>query len=71
MKTKIDNLWKKILIAALCVLAVAALVFACLLANVYYDKYHKSYYWENLARDQSPKTSLWFMDMREKKGSYD
>ena len=42
--------WKKILITALCVLAVAALVFACLMANVYYDKYHKSHYWENLAR---------------------
>lgn len=42
--------WKKILITALCVLAVAALVFACLMANIYYDKYHKSHYWENLAR---------------------
>ncbi len=42
--------WKKILITALCVPAVAALVFACLMANIYYDKYHKSHYWENLAR---------------------
>ena len=38
--------WKKILIAALCVLAVGVTVFACLLANVYYDKYHKVSYWD-------------------------
>lgn len=42
--------WKKILIVALCVLSVAALVFACLMCKIYYEKYHKSYYWENLAR---------------------
>ena len=42
--------WKKNLIIALCVISVAGLIFACLMANVYYDKYHKSHYWENLAR---------------------
>ena len=42
--------WKKILIIALCVLAIAGLTFAGLMWKVYYDKYHKSYYWENLAR---------------------
>ena len=42
--------WKKILIIALCVLAIVGLALAGLMWKVYYDRYHKSYYWENLAR---------------------
>ena len=47
MKMKINNLWKKILIIALCVLAVGVTVFACLMCKIYYDKYCKISYWEN------------------------
>ena len=39
--------WKKILIAALCVFAIAGLVFACLMCKIYYDKYYKISYWES------------------------
>jgi len=38
--------WKKILIIALCVLALAAAVIAGLCAYVYYEKYHNVTYWE-------------------------
>lgn len=40
------KVWKKILIVALCVLAVAALVFAGLSAYGYYEKNHRISYWE-------------------------
>lgn len=50
MKTKMMTPWKKVLIVALCVLATAALAFSCLMAHIYYDKYHKDYYFENVAR---------------------
>lgn len=53
MKTR-----KKIIVAALCVLAVAALLFACIMAQVYYDKYHKVNYWETLSRRVSPNILL-------------
>ncbi len=39
--------WKKALIAALCIFAIAGLVFACLMCKAYYDKYYKISYWEN------------------------
>lgn len=48
------KIWKRIMIVALCVLAVAALTFVGLLCQAYYDKYHKEYYWENLSRMVSP-----------------
>ena len=47
MKTNITSLWKKILITALCVIAIAGLVFAGLMCKAYYDKYYKLSYWEN------------------------
>ena len=39
--------WKKTLIIALCVMAVAGLIFAGLMCKIYYDKYYKISYWEN------------------------
>ena len=39
--------WKKVLIAALCVFAIAGLVFACLMCKIYYDRYYKLRYWES------------------------
>ena len=39
--------WKKILITALCVIAIAGLTFAGLTCYVYYDKYHKISYLES------------------------
>lgn len=39
--------WKKILIAALCVIAIAGLTFAGLMCKIYYDKYYKLSYWES------------------------
>ena len=50
MKTNIMTPWKKVLIIALCVLSAGVLVFACFLAQVYYDRYHKDFYWEDVAR---------------------
>ena len=50
MKTKIMSPWKKVLIVAFSIIAFAVLVIACLTADAYYEKYHKSHYWENLAR---------------------
>lgn len=50
--------WKKILITALCMLSVAALVFACLMAKVYYDKYHQVTYRESHSRRVSPNILL-------------
>ena len=47
------TIWKRILIIALCVLAMAVLVFVCIVAQIYYDRYHKDYYWDNLARPVS------------------
>lgn len=58
MKMKINNLWKKIFIASLGILAIAALVFACLLANIYYDRYHQVTYWESQPRHVSPNILL-------------
>ena len=52
MKTKLN--WKKVMIAALCVLAAAALVFAVLLCQIYYEKYHKVSYWESWTDQLSP-----------------
>ena len=40
------KVWKKILIAALGVLAVAAAFFVGLLTYIYYEKYHQVSYWE-------------------------
>lgn len=42
--------WKKVLTIALCALSVGVLVFVCLLAQIYYHRYHKDFYWDNLAR---------------------
>ena len=39
--------WKKTLIIALCVMAVAGLIFAGLMCKIYYDKYYKISYWES------------------------
>lgn len=50
MSTKIMSPWKKVLIVGLCVFATAALVFVCLMAYFYYDRFHKSSHWEDLAR---------------------
>lgn len=50
--------WKKILISAFCVLAVGLTVFACLLAQIYYDKYHKVEYWETHPKHVSPNILL-------------
>lgn len=47
MRAKIMTPWKKVLIAALCVFAIAGLVFACLMCKIYYDKYYKISYWES------------------------
>ena len=46
--------WKKVLIIALCVVAAAALTFAVLLCQVYYDKHHKVTYWEGWSEQLSP-----------------
>ena len=42
------KIWKKILIVALCVLAVSAFVFVGMLCYAYYEKYHQTYYWESV-----------------------
>ena len=47
METENIHFRKKILIASLGMLAIAALVFACLMCKIYYDKYYKISYWES------------------------
>ncbi len=50
MSTKNISPWKKVLVVGLCVLATATLVFVCLMAQIYYDKFHKCYYREDIPR---------------------
>ena len=50
--------WKKVWIAALCVLAIAGIIFVGLMCNVYYDKYHKISYWEGYTQYVSPNIVL-------------
>lgn len=50
--------WKKVLIAALCVFAIAGLVFACLMCKIYYDKCYKLSYWESWTDYVSPNIVL-------------
>lgn len=54
METKITNPWKKVLIASLAVIAVAVFVFVCLLASIWYEKNHRTAYWETQPRHISP-----------------
>ena len=60
METKNSTLWKKILIASLGVLALAALIFLCFLAQIYYEKYHHVEYWEASYRHVSPNIRLFY-----------
>ncbi|MBR0309677.1 MAG: WG repeat-containing protein [Paludibacteraceae bacterium] len=46
--------WKKILIASLAVIAVAALAFACIAASDWYERTHRISYWEVHPRHVSP-----------------
>ena len=46
--------WKKVLIVALCIFAVAAFVFVALLCGVYYEKKFKVDYWESWTDYVSP-----------------
>ena len=48
------NSWKKVWIVALSVLAIGVFIFACAMAALYLQKYHKTYYWDSLARRVSP-----------------
>lgn len=50
--------WKKILIAALCVLAVSVVIFVGMLADVYYEKNYKISYWESSSEYISPNIIL-------------
>ena len=50
--------WKKILIAALCVLAVSVVIFVGMLADVYYEKNYKISYWESSSEYISPNIVL-------------
>ena len=50
--------WKKVLIVALCVIGVAALLFACLMCHVYYEKKFKVTYWEGHTEYVSPNIVL-------------
>lgn len=50
--------WKKILIVALCVVAVTAFLFVCLLCGVYYEKKFKIDYWEGYTQYVSPNIAL-------------
>ena len=47
MKTKITTPWRKFLIIALCVIAIAGLIFSGLMCYIYYNKYQKISYWES------------------------
>ena len=50
--------WKKVLIIGLCIFAVAAFLFACLLCGVYYEKKYKVDYWEGYTQYVSPNIVL-------------
>ncbi len=58
METKITNLWKKVLIASLAVIAVAVFIFVCLLVSIWYEKNHQISYWETQPRHVSPNILL-------------
>jgi len=55
---KIVNLWKKILIAALCVLAVSVAIFVATFAIDHYEQNYKITYWESSSEYISPNIVL-------------
>ena len=64
--------WKKILITALCVIAVAAAVIAGLAAKTYYDKYHTRYYGNavtrlsaNIVQIEGYEKGYWFVRLKD------
>ena len=50
--------WKKVMIVALCVLAIAGIIFVGLMCNVYYEKKLKVDYWEGYTEYVSPNIVL-------------
>ena len=49
-----EKKWKKALIIGLCLVGVAAFLFACLLCGIYYEKHYKIDYWEGWSNKISP-----------------